>query len=326
MARKVILDVDPGVDDALALCFALFHPGLDVVAVTAVGGNCSPAQATRNMQAIVEGLDPPRLPRLGAASEPEPPSSGSRLSGGLPAEGRGLYGPDGLGGADLPVAERSHMLPAEKVICDQVRAAPDAITIVALGPLTNIARAFQRNPELPSLVGRVVMAGGAVAVSGNYTSAAEFNMYCDPPAAQAVFRSASTKTLIPLDVTNRITLSYDLFNQLPDETTRVGALLRKILPAAFRGYRQRFGIEGIHVHDTIALMAILYPELFTAQEMVGDVETMGELTTGMTVFDHRRIPARQYNMEVAMDLEKEKVIEKIVRGLNHAAGREAGEA
>ena len=100
------------------------------------------------------------------------------------------------------------------------------------------------------------------------------------------------------------------------------ALLRKILPSAFRGYRQRFGIEGIHVHDTITLMAILYPELFVAQEMAGDVETMGELTTGMTVFDRHRIPARQYNMEVAMDLEKEKVIEKIIRGLNRAAGRE----
>ena len=162
------------------------------------------------------------------------------------------------------------------------------------------------------------MAGGAVAVSGNYTAAAEFNIYCDPPAARAVFRSASTKTLIPLDVTNRITLSFDLFNQLPDETTPVGGLLRKILPSAFRGYRQKFGIEGIHVHDTIALMAVLYPELFTAVEMAGDVETIGELTTGMTVFDRRRIPARRYNMEVAMDLQKNEVIEKIIHGLNRA--------
>jgi inosine-uridine nucleoside N-ribohydrolase len=318
MARKVILDVDPGVDDALALSFALLHPGLDVVAATAVGGNCSPANATRNLQAIVEALDPPRLPRLGAASEPEPQI-------GLPPEGRGLYGPDGLGGTDLPVAERQHLPPAEKVICDQVRAAPDAITIVALGPLTNIARAFQRDPELPSLVGRIVIAGGAVAVSGNYTASAEFNIFCDPPAARTVFRSASTKTLIPLDVTNRITLSYDLFNQLPDEMTRAGRLLRKILPSAFRGYRQKFGIEGIHVHDTVALMAVLYPELFTTQEMAGDVETMGELTTGMTVFDRRRIPAWQYNMEVAMDLEKDQVIEKIIHGLNRDAETGAGE-
>ncbi len=94
--------------------------------------------------------------------------------------------------------------------------------------------------------------------------------------------------------------------------------MRKILPSAFRGYRQKFGIEGIHVHDTIALMAVLYPELFTAVEMAGDVETIGELTTGMTVFDRRRIPARRYNMEVAMDLQKNEVIEKIIHGLNRA--------
>jgi inosine-uridine nucleoside N-ribohydrolase len=314
MARRVILDVDPGVDDAMALCWALLNPQFDVVAVTAVGGNCTPAQATRNMQAIIEALDPPRWPRLGAASEPEPDI-------GLPPEGRGLYGPDGLGGVDLPVAERQHMLPSEKVICDQVRAAPDAITIIALGPLTNIARAFQRDPELPSLVGRVVIAGGTIHGSGNITPAAEFNMFCDPPAAQAVFRSASTKTLIPLDVTNKIILSFDLFHQLPDELTRVGGFLRKVLPSAFRGYRQQFGLEGIHVHDTVTLMAVAYPELFTTHEMAGDVETMGDLTTGMTVFDRRRVPAWRHNMEVAVDVQKDKVIDKIIRGLNRAAKR-----
>ena len=314
MARKVILDVDPGVDDAMAMCWALFNPGLEVVAITAVGGNCPPAQATRNVQAILEALDPPRWPRLGAASEPDE-------NVGLPREGRGLYGPDGLGGTNLPVAERQHLLPAEKVICDQVRAAPDAITIVALGPLTNIARAFQRDPELSSLVGRIVIAGGTIGGPGNITPAAEFNIFCDPPAAQAVFRSPSTKTLIPLDVTNRVILSFDLYNQVPAETTRVGSFLRRILPSAFRGYRQQFGLEGIHVHDTVALMALAYPELFTTQEMAGDVETMGDLTTGMTVFDRRRIPALRHNMEVAVDMHKDKVIEKIIHGLNEASRR-----
>ena len=138
-------------------------------------------------------------------------------------------------------------------------------------------------------------------------------------------RLLRASSVVADDGSTRITLSFDLFHQIPDETPRVGALLRKILPSAFRGYRQRFGIEGIHVHDTIALMAVLYPELFTMQEMCGDVETMGDLTTGMTVFDRRRIPARQSNMEVAMDLEKDKVIEQIIRGLNAAAGREASE-
>jgi inosine-uridine nucleoside N-ribohydrolase len=307
MGKKVILDVDPGIDDAMALCLALANPELEVVAVTAVGGNVAPAQATRNVQALVEQLDPPRWPRLGAASEPD-----CRLA----ADRRSLYGSDGLGGTSFVVAERQHLLPSEKVICDQVRDAPHLVTIVALGPLTNIARAFLRDPELPTLVGRIVIMGGTVAGPGNITPAAEFNMYCDPASAQAVFRSPSTKTLVPLDVTNHVELSYDLFNKLPGESTRVGKLLRQLLPAAFRGYRQQFGLEGIHVHDTVTLLAAVYPELFTAKPMAGDVETHGDITLGATVFDRRRVPAWRHNMEVAVEMQKDEVIDTIIRGLN----------
>jgi purine nucleosidase len=311
MAKKVILDCDPGIDDAMAIAMALFSADLDVLAITAVGGNCAPAQATRNVQAVIEQLDPPRWPRLGAASPPDT---------GLPVDGRHLHGVDGLGGANFDVAELHHVHPSEKVLCDQIRAEPEAsVTIVALGPLTNIARAFQRDPELPSLVGQIVMMGGTVSGPGNITPAAEFNIYCDPRSAQAVFRAPCTKTLIPLDVTNRIVLSFDLFNRLPDESTNVGRFLRTVLPPAFRGYRQQFGLEGIHVHDTIALMAVLRPELFTTVEMAGDVETVGELTTGATVFDRRRVPAWRHNMAVAHDMRAEAVSEEIIKGLNKAA-------
>jgi inosine-uridine nucleoside N-ribohydrolase len=306
MARKVILDVDPGIDDAMALCLALSRPELEVVAVTAVGGNVAPGQATRNVQAVIEQLDPPRWPRLGAASDPD-----NRLA----VDRRSLYGVDGLGGASFNVAERQHLLPSEKVICDQVRDAPHVVTIVCLGPLTNVARAFVRDPELPALVGSIVIMGGTVSGPGNITPAAEFNMYCDPTSARAVFRSPSTKTLVPLDVTNRVELSYDLFNRLPDESTRIGRLLRQILPPAFRGYRQQLGQEGIHVHDTVTLMAALRPELFTMKPMAGDVETQGELTVGATVFDRRRTPAWRHNMEVAVDVQKDAVIEAILCGL-----------
>lgn len=311
MPRKVILDVDPGIDDAMALCLALSDPSLEVVAVTAVAGNVSAEQATRNVQALVEQLDPPRWPRLGMASPPD---------AGLPVENLQLFGPDGLGGIGLAVAERQHLLPSEKVICDQVRDAPHNVTIVALGPLTNIARAFTRDPELPSLVGRIVMMGGTVSGPGNVTPAAEFNIYADPPSARAVFRSRSTKTLIPLDVTNRVVFGYDLFDRLPDETTRVGRLLRQLLPPAFRAYRQRLGLEGIHVHDAVALMALLHPELFTTKEMAGDVETGGELTVGMTVFDRRRVPAWRHNMEVAVEIDRDKVVETILECLNRTGG------
>ena len=309
MARKIILDLDPGIDDALALCWALLNPNLDVVAVTAVAGNCAAAQATRNLQSIIEALDPPRWPRIGAASDPD---------AGLPTQGRGLYGPDGMGGINLAVAERQHLHPSEKVICDQVRAAPDAVTLVALGPLTNIARAFQRDPELPTLLGRMVIIGGTVSGPGNISPAAEFNIFCDPASAQKVFRTPSTKTLVPLDVTNQVMLDFDLYRKLPDEATKVGGFLRKILPPAFHAYRQQFGLEGIHVHDTVGVTAVAFPELFTAQEMAGDVETSGELTTGMTVFDRRRLPDWRKNMEVVVDMDGEKVIEEIIRGLNRA--------
>jgi purine nucleosidase len=310
MARKVILDVDPGVDDAMALCLALFDPRLEVVAVTAVGGNVSPERANRNLQMIVEYLDPPRWPRLGMATAPD---------SGLPVEGRLGHGIDSLEGIEFTVAERQHLLPAEKVICDQVRAAPHQVTIVALGPLTNIARAFLRDPELPALVNRIVITGGTLNGPGNITPAAEFNIYCDAHSAQAVFRSPSTKTLVPLDVTNRVTLSYDLFNRLPDESKKIGRFLRTILPSAFRGYRQQFGLEGIHVHDSVGLMAAMHPDLFAAKGMAGDVETVGELTLGATVFDRRRVPTWRHNMEVVVDMQADQVADELLRGLANAA-------
>lgn len=310
MPRKIILDVDPGIDDALAMAIALADPSVDVVAVTAVGGNVPPATATRNVQAIIEQLDPPKLPRIGAASDPDD---------GLPVDGRYLHGQDGFGGAGIEVAELRTPHPSEKLLCDMVRADANNVTIVALGPLTNVARAFQRDPELPSLVRQVVIAGGTISGPGNITPAAEFNIFCDPNSARIVFRSFSTKTLVPLDVTNRLVLRYDVLNQLPEEATRIGSLLRRILPPAFRAYHHKFGLEGIHVHDTVALMQVLHPELFTMREMAGDVENQGELTLGATVFDRRRVPAWRPNMEVAMEMNAAELTEQIMASVHLAA-------
>ena len=310
MARKVIIDTDPGIDDAVALCMALFDPRLEVVAVTAVAGNVSAEQATRNVQAIIEQLDPPRWPRIGAASEPDQ---------GRPVDAEYIHGRDGLGNADFEVAELHHQRPSEKVICDQIRNAPDSVTIVALGPLTNIARALGRDPDLVSAIGRILIMGGAVATSGNVTATAEFNVYCDPFAARSVFRSATTKTLIPLDVTNRLVMTYDQFDQLPGEDSKAGRFLRRILPFAFRSHRLELGQEGIHLHDAVALTAALHPELFKMEEMAADVETQGELTTGATVFDRRQIPQWRPNMEVAVDVDTAGVMDAIIRGLRAAA-------
>ena len=161
--RKIILDVDPGIDDALALTVALFDPRVEVVAVTAVGGSVPPERAVRNVQTVIENLDPPRWPRIGAATVPERP---------LPADNCHIFGADGLGNNEFAVSELQHLHPAAKVINDEVRAAPEEVTIVCLGPLTNIAAALCRDPGLSSQVGQVVMMGGALGGGGNVTPSA----------------------------------------------------------------------------------------------------------------------------------------------------------
>lgn len=309
MPRKVILDVDPGIDDAVALTLALFDPRLDVVAVTAVAGNVNAEQATRNVQTIIEQLDPPRWPRIGVAIAPER---------GSVADSRRLFGADGLGNANFPVAELHHQHVAEKVICDEIRAAPEAITLIALGPLTNVAGALRRDPALAAQVGQLVIMGGTVHGPGNVTPSAEFNFYCDPPAAREVFRSRTTKTLIPLDVSSQVVMTYNLLDELPAESTRAGKFLRRILPFAFRSHRQELGLEGIYLHAAVTLIAALNPELFVCHRLAGDVETAGDLTTGATVFDRRTNPESGYSMHVAMELDAAAVMDATIRGLSQA--------
>jgi purine nucleosidase len=307
ITKKLILDVDPGIDDAMALCLALFDPQVEVVAVTAVGGNVAPEQASRNVQAIIEQLDPPRWPRIGEASPPEL---------GLPARDILLHGSDGLGGAQFEISELQHRHPSEKVIHEEVRAAPGQVTIVALGPLTNVARAFARDPALGEMVGQVVMMGGTLQGPGNVTPAADFNIYCDPESARAVFRSpGTTKTLVPIDVTRQVTFGYDLLELLPGESCRVGRFLRQVLPYLFRSYRQELGYESVCVNDAVALVAALHPELFEVELAAADVELSGELTRGATVFDRRRNRQWRTNLAVATKVDVAGVQDCILRGL-----------
>jgi inosine-uridine nucleoside N-ribohydrolase len=309
MPRKVIIDCDPGIDDAVALTLALFDPRLEVVAVTAVAGNVPAERATINAQAIVERLDPPRYPRLGAATPPED----------VPyIDSRQFHGPDGLGGAGLAVSQLARQHLAEKLICDEVHAASGDITIICLGPLTNIARALSRDPDLVNHIGRIVIVGGSVNGVGNITPCAEFNMYADPASARAVIKSHTTKTLIPLDVTDQVVWTLDLLEKLPDEMTRAGKLMRATLPFLFRSHRQHLGLESIRLRDAVAIAAVLHPELFHTEELAGDVETTGEITTGATIFDRRSNSPHRADIEVALEIDAAGVADCIVRGLADA--------
>lgn len=309
MARKVIIDCDPGIDDAVALTLALFDPRLEIVACTATGGNVPVDQTNKNLQALIERLDPPRLPRLGY---------GAPADSGTPTDARHIHGADGLGNINLPVPELHHQHRAEKIIHDELKAAPEDVTILALGPLTNVARAFRRDPTLAGQVGQIIIAGGAVNQIGNITPAAEFNIYCDPVAAREIFRLPVTKTLAPLDVTRMVDFSLDLIDDLPDESTRAGALLRKLLPFLFRSHRQQLGLESIHLQDTMALLLLTDPDLFETSPMAGDVETAGELTIGATVFDRRVTTQWRDNMEVATSINAAGVRERLRQLLRNA--------
>ncbi len=310
MAHKVILDLDPGIPDAVALAIALFHPRLEVVAVTACAGSVSPEQATRNVQGLIEYLDPPRWPRLGGA----PLGHTSWLP-----DHQELYGPQGLGPLRLPVAELHHVHSADKVIIEEVRAAPEEVTVVCLGPLTNLAQALQRDPAVEGLIGRVMMYGGTYLGPGDVGPVVEFNMACDPLAAQRVFHSRTTKTLLPLDTALQVEFSLELFQTIPSQQTRLGRLLHPMLGYLFRRYRERRGREGIFLPEVVALATLLYPQWSLTQFLPGDVETSGELTTGATIFDRRPNPHWTPNVDVITQVDAQEVREFVNRALHHAA-------
>lgn len=309
MPKKILIDCDPGIDDAVALCLALFDPRVEVVGITATAGNVDGHQATSNVITILDQLDPPKWPKIG----------GAVVSDKVPAaDARHIHGDDGLGDVGFVGAELHNQRPSDKVISDILHEHPGEVTIVSFGPLTNLARAIQRERELSSMIDQIIMLGGAIEPIGNITAAAEFNMYCDPEAARVVFASPTTKTLIPLDVTRSVMMSLDFADGLPDEKTRAGRLMRQIVPSLFRAYRNELGQEGIYLHAAIAFLYVVHPELFKTQESAGDVETNGSLTRGMTVFDRRPRPVWRINMEIATAVDAAAAEDCIVRGVRFA--------
>src|SRR5262249_21212082 len=163
------------------------------LALAATAGNVPAEEATRNVHILVEHLDPPRWPRLGAALPVE-----------YDVDGTKLHGPGGLGGLEFPAATLHHPHPSDKLIVDMARQHPGELALVAMGPLTVLARALDRDPELPSLLRRLVVLGGSWHEPGNASAVAEFHFYCDPPAARQVLRSGAHVTLIPLDVMRKV--------------------------------------------------------------------------------------------------------------------------
>lgn len=313
MSRKLIIDVDPGIGDAIAAVVAMLDPELDVLALTATPGCVSGEQATTNLQAIVEQLDASKWPRVGAAS----PSSVLEVDD-VPAlrNLRALNGPTGLGDWQFQVAELHHRKESSKLLIDLVRTYPYQVTLLTLGPLFNVSAACERDPEFLGLLEGLYCLGGAVSDGGDVTAAAEFNVFLNPEAARNVLRGPERKMLIPLDVTNKVTLTFEHFNRLQESSSRGARFLQRLLPYAFRAHHQYLGMEGILLREVVALAAVAQPQLFKSRRMSLDIETSGDLTRGMTVFDRRPFLAGDPNIEVATDVEAQGVLDYLLKVLS----------
>jgi inosine-uridine nucleoside N-ribohydrolase len=298
MMRKIILVADPGIDGAFAAALAFHDPGLDVIGLAATAGNVRAEQATKNVQIVVEQTDPPRWPRLGAA-----------LPSDYDVDGTQLHGPAGLGAASFPCAQLHHLPTSDRLLIELVRQYPGEVTVVVLGPLTALARAFDRDTELPGQIQRLVCVGGAWHEPGNASPAAEFHFYCDPAAARQVLRCGIPLTLVPLDVCRKLLLSPTDLLELTAEETRMGRFLRQIVPYGIRSTSNLYGIEGFHLKDVAGVVAVSLPAAVSTRPMVVDVETRGELTRGMSVVDARPEQKTAPNVDLAVGLDVKAVRE-----------------
>jgi purine nucleosidase len=269
---SIILDCDPGIDDALAIAFAHGHPGIDLLGITTVAGNAGLARTTANALAVCEFI--------GAAGTPVTAGSAGPLL--RPAfDARQVHGESGLGGAVLPAPSASPA-PGHAIdyILDTVRAARGEITLVGTGPLTNIALAVKREPRLADWVREFVIMGGS-AGRGNVTPAAEYNIWADPEAAAIVFRAGWTVVMLGLDVTLQTGASATVQGRMRD----LGPFGTELVLPALAQYKSVSGPSGPPVHDVCAVAWVAQPDLFGLVPARVQVETAGQLTAGMTVTD-----------------------------------------
>ncbi|MCT4701843.1 ribonucleoside hydrolase RihC [Enterobacteriaceae bacterium H20N1] len=284
----VILDTDPGIDDAVAIAAALFAPQLDLKLITTVAGNVSVEKTTRNALQLMhfwqknipvaQGAATPLVRKLRDAAY--------------------VHGESGMEGyAFVEHSRKPLAVPAFEAIYQYLSSNADPVTLVTIGPLTNIALLLTQYPDSRNKIKRLVMMGGS-AGRGNFTPNAEFNIAIDPEAAARVFESGLEIVMCGLDVTNRAMLSPQYLQQLPLKN-QTG----KMLHALFSHYRSGSMTTGLRMHDLCAIAWLVKPELFTTQPCFVAVETQGTYTSGTTVVDIEGRLGRAANTQVALDID-----------------------
>jgi purine nucleosidase len=294
------LDVDTGVDDALAIILALRSPECHLRAILTVNGNVPLARTTANTLIVLDVLEAPPIPVVAGA---EAPLAGPAITADE------VHGSDGLGGVASCVAasRRPVMRDAATFLLDAIRDCPGALTLVATGPLTNVALAVKKDIRTMRQLRQLIVMGGAVRVPGNVGPVSEFNFAADAEAAAVVLGSDLPLTLVPLDVTERVILT----GKRLDETTPSGKLhpfVKRITTATMEFHRTRGEDGGIVLHDPLAVGVLLDPSLVRREPMALAVETRGDLTAGMVVADLRRGSQAKPTADVCVDVEAERFL------------------
>lgn len=288
-ARKIIIDTDPGQDDAVAILLALASPEeIDLLGITCVAGNVPLSYTTKNARIICELAGKTNVPVYAGCEAPLT----RKLVTAEHVHGRtGLDGPD-LPDPQMPLTE-GHAI---DFIIDTLRQHPaGSVTLCPIGPLTNIATAFRKAPDIIDRVQEIVLMGGAYFQVGNITPAAEFNIYVDPEAAQIVFEAGAPIVVMPLDVTHQVLVTRARNDRIRDLNTPVATAVAQMTDFFERYDREKYGSDGAPLHDPCVIAYLLRPALFSGRHINVEIETGSELTLGMTVADWWRVTDRPAN-------------------------------
>ncbi|OIW17362.1 hypothetical protein TanjilG_22474 [Lupinus angustifolius] len=279
--KKIIIDTDPGIDDAMAIFLALRSPEIEVIALTTIYGNVYTTLATRNALHLLEVAGRTDIPVVEGSHVTLTKGTKLRIAD-------FVHGADGLGNQNFPPPKGKPLEDsAAAYLVQQAKENPGKITVVALGPLTNIALAVQLDPEFYKNIGQIVILGGAFAVNGNVNPAAEANIFGDPDAADVVFTSGADILAVGINVTHQVVLTDSDREKLASSNGNFAQYLNKILDVYFSYHREAYNTKGVYLHDPTALLAAIDPSLVTCMEGIVRVQTNG-ITRGITILYNKQ--------------------------------------
>ncbi|GGK63547.1 nucleoside hydrolase [Ornithinimicrobium pekingense] len=306
--RPLIIDCDPGHDDALALLLAVASPTLDLRAVTTCFGNCSVQDATRNALRILTLAGATHIPVAQGASGP--------LTGEV-ALGNYVHGVSGLDGPDLPEPGMEVVAQdAVKLLADVLRNSDEKVTLAVTGPMTNVARLLQQHPELTPRIDEIIFMGGSTE-RGNHTPTAEFNTYADPEALDVVLQTGVPVRMIGLNLTHQALATPEVVRRMSDMQHSVGQICAGWMGFFGASYRKVWEFDAPPVHDPCTIVALIDPGAVTWREAFLAVELEGRWTRGTTVVDlHERYPDQAPNAQVATVLDRDRYWRIVLEALD----------